>query len=122
MTIRDKAGWIAACLVTLAASTALWGLLGTAGGLIGLASGWGSFGLLRFMVRGSVVPGASKPAAVSRLQLAFLTKIPLLALVIFFTNSLGRAAVFGFILGFFLVYSALLASLVIRERSGEWKD
>jgi hypothetical protein len=88
-----------------------------AGFAIGTALSWGSFFLAKLLVASSVSERNTKLTAQAKLQLALLLKLPLFAIVIFFTNSLGRGAVTAFLGGYLLVYFPLvLGAFLCRER------
>jgi hypothetical protein len=88
-----------------------------AGFLIGSTLSWGSFFLAKLLVGFSVSERNNKLTAQAKLQLALLLKLPLFAIVIFFTNSLGKGAITAFLGGYLLVYFALvLGAFLNRER------
>lgn len=88
-----------------------------AGFALGALASVGSLWLARWVVRNFVQSGVGKVPAISMLQVAFLIKLPLFALVIFFTNSLGMGAVLGFFGGYLLVYFALVLGAVLRRNA-----
>ena len=107
-------------LLAAGASLAVLALFGpnpATGFLIGSALSWGSFFLAKLLVASSVSERNSKLTAQAKLQLALLLKLPIFAIVIFFTNSLGLRAVAAFLGGYLLVYFALvLGAFLHRER------
>ncbi|MBA3725805.1 MAG: hypothetical protein H0W86_04980 [Armatimonadetes bacterium] len=74
------------------------------GGAVSIASLW----MARLVVGSSINEANAKLAEQARLQLLLLLKVPLFAIVIFFTNSLGMGAISAFLGGYLLVYLALV--------------
>lgn len=93
------------------------GLPGTVGFVIGGAVSIGSLWVARQVVGSSIIHGNPKLAAQAKLQLLLLLKVPLFAIVIFFTNSLGLRAISAFLGGYLLVYLALVIG-ARRQRAG----
>jgi hypothetical protein len=113
MVSRNPVGfalWVSPILAALIAPAVLliWGGLAALGFLIGAATSQLSMWAGKWMVRLTIREGWSKVPAISMLQIAFLLKLPLFALVIFFTNSLGLSCLGGFLGGYMLVYLALV--------------
>jgi len=88
-----------------------------AGFALGGAVSIGSLWLARRVVGSSIIHGNPKLAAQAKLQLLLLLKVPLFAIVIFFTNSLGLGAISAFLAGYLLVYLALVIG-ALRQRAG----
>ncbi|MDQ2985476.1 MAG: hypothetical protein M3R13_01985 [Armatimonadota bacterium] len=86
-----------------------------AGFLIGSALSWLSLWAGTLVVRNSIDESQTKVSAQSRLQLLLLVKLPILAIVTFFTSSLGLGAVIAFLVGYFLVYLALVLGALSRS-------
>ena len=83
------------------------------GGALSIASLW----MARLVVGNSIGQANAKLAAQAKLQLLLLLKVPLFAIVIFFTNSLGLGAISAFLGGYLLVYLALVIG-ALRQRAG----
>jgi hypothetical protein len=94
-----------------------------AGYLIGAVTATFSLWLGEVLVRRAFRPDTGKVPAISQLQLGLLAKLPLFAIVIFFTNSLGLSAVGGFLGGYVLVYFALvLGALTAKDAPVSMSD
>lgn len=101
-----------------------WAMLGWDGGvgaLLGGSFSIGSLWLTKRMAFG-MRPDADPQMAASRMFLALMMKAPTAAAVIFFTNLLGAGALIGFLVGFVLVYSALLWGTVRANRAPKTCD
>jgi hypothetical protein len=84
-----------------------------AGFAIGAALSWGSLLVAHLVVRG-IDETQTKFSAQARLQLLLLAKLPIIMIVIFFTNSLGVGALIAFLAGYMLVYLALVLGALRR--------
>jgi len=78
-----------------------------AGFCLGAALSWGSLFAASIVVRG-IDETKTKFSAQARLQLLLLAKLPIFAIVIFFTSSLGISGLIAFLSGYLLVYLALV--------------
>lgn len=83
------------------------GLYALVGFGLGAALSWGSLLAANTVVRG-IDETKTKFSAQSRLQLLLLAKLPIFMIVIFFTNSLGTGGLIAFLVGYLLVYLALV--------------
>jgi hypothetical protein len=87
----------------------LWGGQNASLGLlIGVSLSWVSLWTARLVVTNSFDRANTSLSTQSRLQLLLLAKLPVIAVVTFFTNSLGLGAVKAFLGGYLLVYLALV--------------
>ncbi|MER3414400.1 MAG: hypothetical protein C4341_09280 [Armatimonadota bacterium] len=96
-----------------------WGFLGWQGAVGSCLGGMFSVGSLWLTKR---MAFADPQMASSRMLLALIIKVPAAATVIFFTNFLGAGALIGFLVGFALVYCALLWGTVRENRAPKTCD
>lgn len=94
---------------------------GAVGACLGGLFSVGSFWLTKRFVFG-LGPGGDPQLASSRAMLALMIKVPVAAAVIFFTNLFGSGALIGFLIGFALVYCALLWGTVRSNRAPKTCD
>ena len=94
-----------------------WGRFAAAGFAIGAATAVLSLWVASLVVRASIHERSSKVPAISKLQLALMAKLPIFAIVIFFTNSLGLVAIGGFLGGYVLVYFCLVLGAFVGRRA-----
>ena len=87
------------------------------GFLIGAALSWTSLLLGAWVVKTSVRAASNKVAVISKLELLLLIKLPIMAIVVFFANSLGRGATLWFLAGYLLVYFGLLVGALRPKRA-----
>ena len=64
------------------------------------------------VVRGSIRPLMGKVHAIYRLQLLLIVKLPILIAIVLYVTTLGFRSVICFLVGYLLVYFALLLGAI----------
>lgn len=119
--MKADAWLLAAFVLAVGVSWAFGGWAAGVGAFLGGSFSVGSLWLTERMASG-MRPGVDPQIASSRMLLALMIKVPAAAAVIFFTNFLGAPALIGFLVGFALVYCALLWGTVRENRAPKTCD